>query len=79
MRKPKLSAQGSTSVDPVSSLPVTLDRLHALINEQGLQRSNVCDVKRLAARTALPEGIVRHLLAGGEPSVGTVNDRSAHA
>ncbi|MET7912057.1 hypothetical protein ABZS98_28085 [Streptomyces avermitilis] len=64
-------------MDPGCSLPVTLNRLDMLIDKQGLERSDVLDFKQLAASSALPEGTVRHLLAGGEPSADIVNERSA--
>ncbi|MET7289957.1 hypothetical protein [Streptomyces sp. NPDC005573] len=57
-------------------LPETLERLAALIRERGLDRADVLDPGGLAARTALPEGTVRTLLAGGAPPADTVNDRA---
>lgn len=62
-------------MDPVPPLPVTLDRLQALIHEQGLEVSQLLDPRRLAARTALSEDTVRILLRGGEPTTDTVNER----
>ncbi|MEU2711971.1 hypothetical protein [Streptomyces sp. NPDC007205] len=58
-----------------SQLHETLRRLTALIEEQGLKRSELLDPRALAARTALPETAVRILLKGGPPPADTVNDR----
>ncbi|MGN5377133.1 hypothetical protein ACQ4WX_04030 [Streptomyces lasalocidi] len=62
-------------MDPVPSLPVTLERLEALIQERGLKRSELLNPKELAGRTALPEAVVRLLLEGGEAPDDAVNDR----
>ncbi|MET9151924.1 hypothetical protein ABZX82_11745 [Streptomyces griseoflavus] len=56
-------------------LPETLRRLHALIEERGLNRSEILDSRDLAARTLLPEETVRTLLEGRTPPADTVNDR----
>ncbi|MGV9248705.1 hypothetical protein [Streptomyces sp. NPDC003710] len=54
---------------------MTLERLQALIHEQGSKLSEFLNYRTLAAQTALPEDTVRTLLQGGEPAVDTVNDR----
>ncbi|MFH8342545.1 hypothetical protein [Streptomyces sp. AM6-12] len=56
-------------------LPETLRRLDALIRQEGLERSEFLDARRLALRTALPEHVVGTLLRGGQPPVETVNER----
>ncbi|MFF9091293.1 hypothetical protein ACF1BE_34025 [Streptomyces sp. NPDC014991] len=56
-------------------LAVTLDRLEILLQERGLQRSELLDYKNLSARTALPEDTVRALLNGLEPPPDSVNER----
>ncbi|MGW3267912.1 hypothetical protein [Streptomyces sp. NPDC001056] len=56
-------------------LPETLRRLDALIQQEGLDRSEFLSPRRLAVRTALPESVVRTLLRGGQPPVETVNER----
>ncbi|MCB5179727.1 hypothetical protein [Streptomyces antimicrobicus] len=60
---------------PTPSLPDTLKRLEALVQERNLRRSELLDPQELAARTALPEDTVRLLLRGGEAPPDTVNDR----
>lgn len=57
------------------SLPETLERLTALVEQRDLERSNLLRPKELAAQTALPEEVVRTLLQGGAPPADTVNDR----
>lgn len=57
------------------SLPETLERLNALIQERDLERSHLLNPKELAAQTALPEHDVRTLLRGGTPPADTVNER----
>ncbi|GAA5706173.1 hypothetical protein [Streptomyces avermitilis] len=42
-------------MDPGCSLPVTLNRLDMLIDKQGLERSDVLDLKQLAASTGCPK------------------------
>jgi transcriptional regulator with XRE-family HTH domain len=61
--------------DPAPSLSETLERVEALVRERNLRRSDVLDVRGLAARTALPESTVSTLLTGGTPPADTVNDR----
>ncbi|WKE67802.1 MULTISPECIES: hypothetical protein [unclassified Streptomyces] len=56
-------------------LPETLRRLDALIQQEGLERSEFLDAGRLAVRTALPEDVVGALLRGGRPPAETVNER----
>ncbi|MEW2623253.1 hypothetical protein [Streptomyces sp. NPDC048106] len=56
-------------------LPESLRRLDALIQQEGLDRSEFLSARRLAARTALPESVVRTLLRGGQPPAETVNER----
>ncbi|MDL5199607.1 hypothetical protein [Streptomyces sp. ALI-76-A] len=56
-------------------LPETLQRLEELIREHGLDRSAIFDPQVLAAKTALPESTVRHLLEGSTPPADTVNER----
>ncbi|MGW4883892.1 hypothetical protein [Streptomyces murinus] len=56
-------------------LPETLRRLDALIQQEGLARSEFLDARRLAVRTALPEDVVDTLLRGGQPPAETVNER----
>ncbi|OIK28351.1 hypothetical protein [Streptomyces malaysiense] len=56
-------------------LPETLRRLDALIRQEGLERSEFLDARRLAVRTALPEDVVGALLRGGQPPAETVNER----
>ncbi|MEV7503243.1 hypothetical protein [Streptomyces sp. NPDC093018] len=58
-----------------SPLPETLRRLDALIQQEGLERSEFLDVRRLAVSTALPEDVVGTLLRGGQPPAETVNER----
>ncbi|WP_369392736.1 hypothetical protein AB5J72_38040 [Streptomyces sp. CG1] len=58
-----------------TQLHETLRRVTALIEEQGFQRSDLLNPQGLAARTALPQTIVRILLEGGTPPTDTVNDR----
>jgi transcriptional regulator with XRE-family HTH domain len=62
-------------VDPHTSLPQTLQRLDELIGERHLNRSDILDPHALAAKTALSESTVRHLLEGGAPLADTVNER----
>ncbi|MGX2998871.1 hypothetical protein JNUCC64_32145 [Streptomyces sp. JNUCC 64] len=69
------SDRWENSVEPVPSLPETLDRLESLIGERGLSRADLLDATDLAARTALPEDTVHALLKGGTPPEDTVNDR----
>lgn len=56
-------------------LAETLRRLDALIREQGLDRAVLLDARELAAGTALPEPVVRALLAGEPPPDDTVPER----
>ncbi|MFF9819283.1 hypothetical protein [Streptomyces sp. NPDC014006] len=54
----------------------TLQRLHRLIQEQGLDHSALLDPEKLAEQTALPEASVRALLhGGGTLPADSVNDR----
>ncbi|WP_309141786.1 hypothetical protein [Streptomyces griseicoloratus] len=62
-------------MDRAPSLPETLEYLEALIEERRLKRSDLLDLKGLAARTALPEQTIRNLLEGGNPPADTVNER----
>ncbi|WP_405877190.1 hypothetical protein OG762_02010 [Streptomyces sp. NBC_01136] len=62
-------------MEPPTQLPESLRRLNALIEEQGLNRSELLDPKEMADRTALPESTVRTLLSGGTVPADTVNDR----
>jgi hypothetical protein len=62
-------------VDSVSSLPATLERLDALVQHEGLKRSDLISPEALAAMTALPESTVRTLLRGGQPPADTVSER----
>ncbi|CAM5655482.1 hypothetical protein ACFUV2_28030 [Streptomyces pilosus] len=55
-------------------LSETLRRLDKAIQEKGI-RSNLLDVEKLAAKTALPTSTVRTLLQGGTPPDDSVNDR----
>ncbi|MCS0603095.1 hypothetical protein NX794_18030 [Streptomyces sp. LP11] len=57
------------------SLPETLRRLDAALDEHGVSRSQLLDPRDLAARTALGEDTVRALLAGDAPPDEDVNDR----
>ncbi|MFE7236213.1 hypothetical protein ACWCRF_38765 [Streptomyces sp. NPDC002405] len=59
----------------MSSLPETLQRLDALIEDQQLNRAELVDPRRLAEKTALPESTVRTLLAGGTPPQEEVGER----
>lgn len=68
------ASSGSTSVES-TPLPETLRRLDALIQQEGLARSEFLDARRLAVRTALPEDVVDKLLRGGQPPAETVNER----
>ncbi|MGW2822929.1 hypothetical protein ACWC24_18340 [Streptomyces sp. NPDC001443] len=63
------------SVDPVPSLPETLERLEALLREQDLKQSDLFGLKELSAKTALPEHTVRTLLRDGAIPADSVNDR----
>ncbi|MEU3839338.1 hypothetical protein AB0E88_04830 [Streptomyces sp. NPDC028635] len=57
-------------------LPQTLQRLRALIQEQGLDQSALLDPENLAEQTALPEETVRTLLQGEATlPADSVNDR----
>ncbi|MFH9981972.1 hypothetical protein ACH4ND_22555 [Streptomyces sp. NPDC017179] len=60
---------------PKSSLPETLQRLDALIEDQRLNRAELLDPSRLAEDTALPESTVRTLLSGGTPPREEVGER----
>lgn len=60
---------------PLLPLHATLQRLEAIIEEQGLSRSRVLNPKELSTRTALPEPTVRALLRGKLPPSDTVNER----
>ncbi|MFE6281086.1 hypothetical protein [Streptomyces sp. NPDC057877] len=62
-------------MDSAPTLRVTLERLEALTAERGIERSELLDLKELAARTALPHWQIRALLRGDEPPDDTVNDR----
>lgn len=62
-------------MNAATSLPETLKRLDALIQERDLERSGLLNPKELAAKTALPEHVVRTLLRGGTPPGDTVNER----
>lgn len=57
------------------SLPETLQRLDALIDERGLKRSDLLKPVELASKAALPERTVRTLLRGDTPPADAVNDR----
>jgi hypothetical protein len=61
--------------DPAPSLTETLERIEALVRERNLPRSQLLDIRDLAARTALPEATVSTLLEGGTPPDDMVNDR----
>jgi transcriptional regulator with XRE-family HTH domain len=63
-------------MEETPSLPETLQRLQAIIQAQGLDRSQLLNPAELATRTALPEDTVRTLLAGGSSPSDTVNDRA---
>ncbi|MEU6478156.1 hypothetical protein ABZ858_14920 [Streptomyces sp. NPDC047017] len=54
---------------------MTLARLDAAIARRGLRRPEFLDPAALAARTALPENVVRGLLRGDPMPADTVNDR----
>jgi antitoxin component HigA of HigAB toxin-antitoxin module len=58
-----------------TSLARTVRRLDRAIEERGLTRAQFLDPPVLAATTALPESVVRELLAGGRPPDDTVNER----
>ncbi|MBQ1090561.1 hypothetical protein [Streptomyces sp. B93] len=58
-----------------SGLADTLQRLDALLAQQGTDRSQYLDPAALAARTALTEDTVRTLLRGGGAPPEPVNDR----
>lgn len=60
---------------PMSSLPETLQRLDALIEDQQLSRAELLDPRRPAGKAALPENTVRTLLAGGTPPQEEVDER----
>lgn len=62
-------------MDSASSLPMTLERLEALIESQGLNRADLFTPEELAAKTALSESTVRTLLQGGQAPADTVNER----
>ncbi|MGW8065211.1 hypothetical protein ACVV2G_23825 [Streptomyces ziwulingensis] len=62
-------------MESYTSLARTVRRLDRAIDEQGLARSESLNPSVLAAGTALPESVVRHLLAGREPPDDTVNER----
>ncbi|MGW3312045.1 hypothetical protein ACWDG9_36300 [Streptomyces sp. NPDC001073] len=62
-------------MEPSTSLPETLRRLDELITERGLKRGEVLHVQTLAAKTALPDTVVRRLLKGGKPTPDKVSDR----
>ncbi|MFJ5777074.1 hypothetical protein [Streptomyces sp. NPDC093094] len=62
-------------MEPPRQLEETLRRLDMLVDEQGLDRSELLDTGKLAARTALPERDVRALLAGECLPADSVNDR----
>ncbi|WP_330343242.1 transcriptional regulator [Streptomyces sp. NBC_00557] len=62
-------------MESAPSLPETLRRIEAHIQDRGLQRSEVLNPRELAARTALPETTVHVLLQGGTPPADTVGDR----
>src|SRR5690349_24679945 len=54
---------------------MTLARLEALLEERGMNRSQVLDTGELAAKAALPEGTVAVLLGGGHIPADTVAAR----
>ncbi|MFF9158371.1 hypothetical protein ACF1AB_39800 [Streptomyces sp. NPDC014846] len=56
-------------------LSETREHLDALIQQRGLEESDLLDPKELAAKTALPEDTIRTLLRGGTPPPDTVNER----
>lgn len=60
---------------PIPSLQETLRRLGEVVEERGLDRSEVLDPRRLAARTALSEQVVRALLRGDTPAPDEVEER----
>ncbi|MGI5275179.1 hypothetical protein [Streptomyces rochei] len=62
-------------MEPPTSLARTLGRLDKAVAEQGLVHSDFVDPPALAARTALPESVVRDLLEGRRPPDDTVNAR----
>ncbi|MBD0420261.1 hypothetical protein H0H10_14050 [Streptomyces sp. TRM S81-3] len=63
-------------MEAVPPLSQTLQRLHTLIQEQGLDQSVLLDPEKLAEQTALPEASVRALLHGGATlPADSVNDR----
>ncbi|MEU5754112.1 hypothetical protein [Streptomyces sp. NPDC047829] len=58
-----------------TSLARTVRRLDRAVEDQGLTRAQFLDPSVLAATTALPESVVRQLLAGGRPPDDTVSER----
>lgn len=56
-------------------LPETLRRLTALIQDRDLNRAQLLDAEKLAARTALSPETVRVLLQGGHVPVESVDER----
>ncbi|WP_405949984.1 hypothetical protein OG588_29885 [Streptomyces prunicolor] len=58
-----------------TSLPETLRRLDELITERGLKRADIFDVQTLAAKTALPDTVIKRLVKGGKPTPDSVSDR----
>lgn len=58
-----------------TSLPETLRRLDELITERGLKRADIFDVQTLAAKTALPDTVIKRLVRGGKPTPDSVSDR----
>lgn len=62
-------------MEPAPPLSQTLQRLHSLIRELGLDESGFLDPEVLAEQTALPEATVRDLLMGGTSPADSVNDR----
>lgn len=62
-------------MDSAPSLPETLERLEALMQERDLEQSHLLNPRELAAKTALPEHTVRALLRGSTLPADTVNER----
>ena len=62
-------------MEPSASLPETLRRLDELITERGLNRADIFEVQTLAAKTALPDTVIKRLLKGGKPTPDSVSDR----